>query len=33
MFDDANELVDYAGPFDDELDAEMVKRRALEWAA
>lgn len=32
MYADSGELVDHAGPFDDEYDAEMVKRRADEWA-
>lgn len=27
------ELVDIAGPFDDEYDAEMAARRAEEWSS
>lgn len=30
---DNNELVDVAGPFDDEHDAEMAAKRAMEYAA
>ena len=30
---DNNETVDIAGPFDDELDAEMARRRIEECAA
>lgn len=34
LYDDAGgELLDDAGPFDDEHDAEMMRRRALEQAA